>query len=112
MISTRLPRMFTTAELFITFDPHTGQSTPETDVVALVDLALGKSGTGTVDAEELHAASGWPLRRFNPPFAHLVSQIDDRRVLHGGTEDYPSRGFLMTDGDRVALQRFAARLRR
>lgn len=112
MISTRLPRMFTTAELFITFDPHTGQSTPETDVVALVDLALGKSGTGTVDAEELHAASGWSLRRFNPPFAYLVSQIDDRRVLHGGTEDYPSRGFLMTDGDRVALQRFAARLRR
>lgn len=111
-ISKRLPRMFTTPDLFITFDPHTGKSNPETDVVALVDLALGKSATGTVGVEELHEASGFPLRRFNPAFAYLVSQIDERRVLQGGTDDYPARGFLMTDGDRVALQRFAARLRR
>ncbi|MGY3138338.1 hypothetical protein ACVWZM_009020 [Bradyrhizobium sp. USDA 4501] len=111
-ISSRLPRMFTTADLFITFDPHTGKSYPEADVVALVDLALGKSGTATVGPEELHQATGWPLRRFNPPFAYLVSQIDDRRVLQGGTDDYPSRGFLMMDSDRVALHRFAARLRR
>jgi hypothetical protein len=111
-ISKRLPRMFTTVDLFIAFDPHTGKSNSEADVVALVDLALGKSGTGTVGAEELHEASGWPLRRFNPPFAYMVSQIDDQRVLQGGTDDYPARGFLMTDSDRVALQRFAARLRR
>jgi hypothetical protein len=104
--------MFTTADLFIAFDPHAGKSNPEADVVALVDLALGKSATSTIGVEELHEASGWPLRRFNPPFAYLVSQIDDRRVLQGGTDDYPARGFLMTDSDRVALQRFAARLRR
>jgi hypothetical protein len=85
---------------FIAFDPHTGKSNPEVDVVALVDLALGNSGTGTVGAEELHEASGWPLRRFNPPFAYMVSQIDDQRVLQGGTDDYPARGFLMTDSDR------------
>ncbi len=111
-ISKRLPRMFTAADLFIAFDPHTGKSNPEVDVVALVDLALGKSGTGTIGAEELHEASGWPLRRFNPPFAYMVSQIDDRRVLQGGTDDYPARGFLMIDSDLVALHRFAARLRR
>lgn len=111
-ISKRLPRMFTTPDLFITFDPHTGQSNPETDVVALVDFALGKAATGTIGVEELHEATGWPLRRFNSPFAYLVSQIDDRRVLQGGTVDYPARGFLMTDSDRVALQRFAARIRR
>jgi hypothetical protein len=111
-IAKRLPRMFTTADLFIAFDPHTGKSNPEVDVVALVDLALGNSGTGTVGAEELHEASGWPLRRFNPPFAYMVSQIDDQRVLQGGTDDYPARGFLMTDSDRVALHRFAGRLRR
>jgi hypothetical protein len=109
-ISKRLPRMFTTPDLFITFDPHTGKSNPETDVVALVDLALGKSATGTVGVEELYETSGFPLRRFNPAFAYLVSQVDDRRVLPGGTVDYPARGFLMTDSDRVALQRFAARL--
>jgi hypothetical protein len=91
-ISKRLPRMFMTVDLFIAFDPHTGKSNSEADVVALVDLALGKSGTGTVGAEELHEASGWPLRRFNPPFAYMVSQIDDQRVLQGGTDDYsPAR---------------------
>jgi len=111
-MSKRLPRIFTTTDLFIAFDPHTGKSNPEADVVALVDFALGKSGTGIFGAEELHEASGWPLRRFNPPFAYLVSQIDDRRVLQGGADDYPARDFLMTDSDRVALQRFAARLRR
>ncbi len=31
-ISQRLPRMFTTADLFIAFDPHTGKSNPEVDV--------------------------------------------------------------------------------
>jgi hypothetical protein len=111
-ISQRLPRMFTTVELFIAFDPHTGKSNPEVDVVTLVDLALAKSGTGTVGPEELHAATGWPLRRFNPPFAYMVSQIDDQRVLQGGTDDYAARGFLMIDSDRVALHRFAGRLRR
>jgi hypothetical protein len=37
--------------------------------------------------------------------------VADRRVLQGGTHDYAARGFLMIDSDRVALQRFAARLR-
>jgi len=60
---------------------------------------------------ELHEATGWSLRRFNPAFAYMLSQIDDRRVLKGGTDEYPARGFFLTDGDRVDLSRFAARLR-
>ncbi len=111
-ISKRLPRIFTTESLFIEFDPHTGKSDPEVDVVELVDLALTKSGTGTVGAEELHRVTEWPLRRFNPAFAYMVSQIEDQRVLKGGSDDYPTRGFLMSDSDRVALRRFASRLRR
>jgi hypothetical protein len=113
-ISKRLPRMFTTTEFFIAFDPHTGKSNPAVDVVVLVDLTLAKTGTGsaTIGPEELHEATDWPLRRFNPAFAYLVSQIDDRRVLKGGADEYAARGFLMIDSDRVALHRFAARLRR
>jgi hypothetical protein len=42
----------------------------------------------------------------------VISQINDGRVLQGGSDDYPARGFLLTDGDRVALHRFAARLRK
>lgn len=111
-ISQRLPRMFTTESLFIEFDPHTGKSNPEIDVVQLVDLALANSGASSVGPEELHAATGWPLRRFNPAFAYMVSQIDEGRVLKGSTEDYPARGFLLIDTDRVALHRFASRLRK
>jgi hypothetical protein len=51
------------------------------------------------------------LRRFNPAFAYMISQLDERRVLKGVTDDYPARGFLLMDADRVDLKRFAARLR-
>lgn len=111
-ISQRLPRMFATTDLYIAFDPHTEKSDPEVDVVALVDYALSISGTRVVDPEDLLNRSGWPLRRFNPAFAYMISQIDDGRVLKGGSDDHPARGFLMTDGERVTLHRFAARLRR
>ena len=110
LISNRLPRMFTTTELFIAFDPHTVGSDPASDVVAIVELALAE--TNTVGVEELHSATDWPLRRFNPAFAYMVTQIDDRRVLSSGTDDYPARGILLIDEDKVDLKRFAARLRR
>ncbi|MBR0808494.1 hypothetical protein JQ636_33610 [Bradyrhizobium japonicum] len=109
VISKRIPRMRTAAELFITFDPHVVQTDPASDVVAIVDLALTKSNT--VGAKELHAATGWPLRRFNPAFAYMISQINERRVLGGGANDYPARGFYLMDEDRVDLKRFADRLR-
>jgi hypothetical protein len=41
----------------------------------------------------------------------MVAQLDDRRVLKGGTNDYPARGFFLMDADRVDLKRFAMRLR-
>lgn len=109
-IGSRLPRMTTTLNLYIEFDPHAVKTDPAADVVALVDLALAK--TNTAGVEELYRETGWPLRRFNPAFAYLVSQIDDRRVLKGGTNDHPARGFFLMDGDRVDLHRFASRLRR
>jgi hypothetical protein len=109
-IGKRLPRMTCNADLYITFDPHAVKTDPEVDVVALVDMALAK--TNTVGADSLHQETGWPLRRFNPAFAYMLTQLDDRRVLKGGTNEYPARGFFLIDGDRVDLHRFAARLRR
>ena len=109
VISKRLPRMRATADTYITFDPHTLKHDPAIDAAALVDLALAENNT--VDVAKLHAASGWPRRRFNPAFAYMIAQIDDRRVLKGGTNAYPARGFLLLDEDRVDLKRFAARVR-
>jgi hypothetical protein len=73
---------------------------------------LALAATESVRAEELQKATGWPLRRFNPAFAYMISQIDDRGVLRSGVDDYAARGFLLLDSDRVDLRRFAARLRR
>jgi hypothetical protein len=109
-IANRLPRMRATVDLYITFDPHAMKTDPAVDVVVLVDRAL--AGQGTLAANELHQTSGWPLRRFNPAFAYMISQVDDRRVLKGGTDEYPARGFFLMDGDRVDLHRFVERLRR
>jgi hypothetical protein len=72
---------------------------------ALVDLALAENNT--MEVVKLHAASGWPRRRFNAAFAYIIARLDDRRVL---TNDYPARGFFLLDEDRVDLKRFAARL--
>lgn len=77
--------------------------------MTLVDAVLAKKGT--VGVEELHKETGWPLRRFNPAFAYLISQIEERRVLKGGTNEYPARGFYLNDQDRVELHRFASRMR-
>lgn len=109
-IAKRLPRMTSNPSLYITFDPYAMKTDPGVDVVTLVDMVLAKKGTIAVD--ELHKESGWPLRRFNPAFAYLNSEIEERRVLKGGTNEYPARGFLLVDHDRAVLHRFASRLRR
>ncbi len=109
-VGKRLPRMTSNASLYITFDPYALKTDPAADVVILVDMVLAKKDT--VGVEELHKETGWPLRRFNPAFAYLISEIDDRRVLKGGTNEYPARGFFLMDQDRVELHRFASRLRR
>jgi hypothetical protein len=109
-IAKRLPRMRTTVDLYITFDPHAVKTDPALDVVTLADMALTKANT--VAADELHKETAWPLRRFNPAFAYMISQLDGRRVLKGGTNEYAARGFYLIDSDRVDLHRFAARLRR
>ncbi|MGY3610701.1 MULTISPECIES: hypothetical protein [unclassified Bradyrhizobium] len=88
-VAKRLPRMTSNANLYITFDPHAVKTDPSVDVVTLVDMALAKKET--IGVKELHEETGWPLRRFNPAFAYLISQIDERRVLKGGTNEYPAR---------------------
>lgn len=108
-VAKRLPRMTSNASLYITFDPYALGGDPAVDVVTLVDAVLAKKGT--VGVEELHKETGWPLRRFNPAFAYLISQIEERRVLKGGTNEYPARGFYLNDQDRVELHRFASRMR-
>lgn len=108
-IAKRLPRITTNANLYFTFDPHVLQTDPAVDAAALVDLILKKKDF--VGAAALHEECGWPLRRFNPAFAYLLTQIDDQRVSKTNVPDYPAYGFLLMDSDRVDLHRFASRMR-
>jgi hypothetical protein len=110
LLSGRILRIRTTLELYLTFDPHALTHDPVSDVVELVDRALADESMGS--AERLHAATGWPLRRFNSAFAYMLSHIDNERVAGRGVPDYPAGAFFMSDRERVDLKRFAARLRR
>jgi hypothetical protein len=107
-MSTRIPHVRTTTELYLTFDPHTLKHDPAEDVVKLIDLALAGDDAG---AQDLHASTGWPLRRFNPAFAYMLSYIDEGRVA-SGVPEYPAHSFFLMDEDRVELKRLADRLRR
>lgn len=105
-----LPHILPKEELFITFDPHALGTNPVEDAAIVVDLVLQLNDS--VDAQQLHEASGWPIRRFNPAFAYVVSQIEERHVFRSLGSEYPARGFLLEASDKVDLTRFAKRLRR
>lgn len=108
-IGPRLPRITTTPNLYFTFDPYALQTDPAVDAATLVDLVKDKKDF--IGATALHEESGWPLRRFNPAFAYILTQIDDQRVSKTNVPDYPAYGFVMMDSDRVDLHRFASRMR-
>jgi hypothetical protein len=57
----------------------------------------------SVVVEELHLATGWSLRRFNPTLSFVVSHVDERRVFQSRSDDYPHGGFFLTDEERVIL---------
>jgi hypothetical protein len=109
LIGRRLPRVMTNANLYFAFDPHALQTDSAIDAAALVDLIQNKREF--IGAAALHEESGWPLRRFNPAFAYLISQIDDERISKSIVPDYPAYGFFLMDSDRVDLHRFASRMR-
>jgi hypothetical protein len=97
-----------TTDLYATFDPFAHGNSPVADAAELTTRVL--AGEDSVGVAELHAATGWPLRRFNPAIALVIAQVDSRRVSSEMGCDYPSRWSFLMAKDRVALKRFAARL--
>jgi hypothetical protein len=55
----------------------------------------------------LHAASGWDRRRFNPAFTALLRLIPTGRVSGEIQPDYPAQSLNLLPEDRVVLRRFA-----
>ena len=70
-------------DLYWEFDEAVLGWSPIDDAAALARLALKALGSigdkkeGKLQAEALHKASGWSLRRFNPAFAYLVEEFAD-----------------------------------
>ncbi|MVT55797.1 hypothetical protein GPL17_35970 [Bradyrhizobium yuanmingense] len=104
-----LPRVRPQVELFAMFDPLAHGHDPVADAAELAHKALEENEA--VDVGELHAATGWPLRRFNPAIAIVISHVGEGRVSGETYSEYPSRHFHLIAQDRVALKQFIARLK-
>lgn len=108
VIGTHLPRIRTTEELFLSFDPVVFKRNSIDDALQLVDLVL--AGDNSVSLSELQAQSGLDLRRFNPAAGMIVEEIGEGRVSREYSPDYPVCYFSMVAEDRVALKRLRKRL--
>lgn len=104
----QLPHIRPTLDLYATFDPIAVGSNPVADALALTKMVL--AGEASVNVADLHAKTGWTLRRFNPAIGLVIAQVDDRRVSKTIDNTYPARSFHLLPEDRVALKRFAAQL--
>lgn len=109
-MGSHLPRMSATLDLFATFDPIAKIGDPVADSLRLVETVL--QGEDSVNVAELHKQTGWPARQFNPAVGLVIAQVDERRVSREIQNQYPSRYFILSADDRVALKRYAANLSR
>jgi hypothetical protein len=110
MFGARFPRVHSTDDLFLTFDPLVHGSDPIADSALLAELV--SDGRESVDVANLHKESGLPLRRFNPAIALVIAEVDERRVsAERPVLDYPTGSFLVFPEDRVAIRRLLHRLR-
>lgn len=104
-----IPPVVRLEQLFLTFDPLVGEFDPTLDAVELAE-EVGKEEK-SVSTQELHEATGWPSRRFNPALSRMLLEIEDRHVSKTMDTHYPTRHFFIDAGDRVSLRRFVDRHR-
>lgn len=109
MIGGGLPHFRPTLDLYLTFDGPVFGRDPVADTATVAELAL--AGSDSVNAENIFSQTGWDIRRFNPAFAHVASQIPDGRVSrHFGTQFSVSYFHLLPE-DRVRIKRLVSRLK-
>ncbi|MEM7704010.1 MAG: hypothetical protein AAF358_00570 [Pseudomonadota bacterium] len=89
--------------LFQQFDLEANGFDFDEDVVTLATLLLEDNSLG--NAEALHRSTGWPVRRFNPPFARILSAVHPGHVRQTVSPRYPSLGLSIGPGDIVSLRR-------
>ena len=100
----RLAHIRPELDLYVSFDPVAGIGDPMSDARELIAQIL--AGEDAVNVAQLHAQTGWSLRRFNPAIGLVTSQIDPQRLSRTIDQQYATRFFHLMPEDRVALKRF------
>lgn len=104
-----IPQFRPTLDLYLTFDGPAFGRDPIADTVTVAELALNSSDG--VNAENIFSQTGWDVRRFNPAFEHVASQIPDKRVSRSHGTRFGVSYFLLLAEDRVHVKRLVARLK-
>jgi len=91
-------------DLYWFADPIVMGTSPEGDAVTLAELVLQDDQFGS--SSELHAATNWSKRRFNPALAYILPYIDEGRVRRTMQPDYVVAGFSINNEDRFQLKQF------
>lgn len=104
-----IPHFRPTLDLYLTFDGPAFGRDPIADTITIAELAL--AGSDSVNAESIFSQIGWDIRRFNPAFGHLASQIPDGRVSRSYGTQFGVSYFHLLPEDRVQVKRLVARLK-
>ena len=104
-----MPHFRPTLDLYLTFDGSAFGRDPIADTVTVAELAL--AGSDSVNAEGVFSQTGWDIRRFNPVFEHVASQIPDGRVNRSCGTQFSVSFFCLLPEDRVRVKRLISRLK-
>ncbi|MDO8926525.1 MAG: hypothetical protein Q7U94_06400 [Sideroxyarcus sp.] len=104
-----IPHFCPTLDLYLTFDGPAFGRDPIADTVTVAELAL--AGSDSVNAEDIFSQTGWDIRRFNPVFEHVASQIPDGRVSRSYGTQFSVSFFCLLPEDRVRVKRLISRLK-
>jgi hypothetical protein len=104
-----IPHFRPTLDLYLTFDGPAFGRDPIADTVIVAELAL--TGSDNVNAEDVFSKTDWDIRRFNPAFEHVASQIPDGRVSRFYGTQFSVSFFYLLPEDRVRIKRLISRLK-
>lgn len=104
-----MPHFRPTLDLYLTFDGPAFGRDPIADTVTVAELVL--AGSDSVNAEDIFSKTGWDIRRFNPIFEHVASQIPDGRVIRAYGTQFSVSFFCLLPEDRVRVKRLISRLK-
>ena len=98
-------RLRLTHAAFVVGDPKVLGTDPNSDARKLAKLALAQGDS--ISTPQLHKASGWTLRQFNPALRVLLEHVSDMHISGEINPDYPARFFMLDASERHALKLFS-----